>query len=235
MSTLTRRALLRSAALSSVGLLRPRSLLAMPAAGEHLAFRAYRDGDEIGEHRLAFTADGARLQVAIDIRFDVRFAFLTVYSYRHQSRETWQSGRLVALDAITDDNGEQSTVRARAGGEQLVVEVGGGRQSLPAHILPTSYWHESTIEREQWLDTQSGRIVRSSVTRLGTGQIEAGGQSVGATHYRLRGDLNCELWYRDRQWTKLRFNASDGSTIDYVLQSARFDRAARFAPIPETL
>lgn len=229
---MSRRRLIRSAVWGSTATLAPLGLQAARTDGEHLAFGAYRNGDHIGEHHLTFAAASGRLQVAIDIRFAVKFALLTVYSYRHQSRETWRDGRLVALAATTDDDGERSTVRARADGEWLVVEAGGGSRKLPADLLPTSYWHESTIARGQWLNTQDGRVVRSTVDRLGPDRIEALGRAVTAMRYRLRGDLDCDLWYRDGQWTKLRFTASDGSTIDYVLESARFGSAARFQPRP---
>jgi hypothetical protein len=96
--------------------------------------------------------------------------------------------------------------------------------------MPSSYWHERTIQRGQWLDTQSGRLARSTVERLGAEPIEAAGRSVTATRYRLRGDIECELWYHESQWRKLRFDASDGSIIEYGLESATGDGAAWLAP-----
>jgi hypothetical protein len=36
-----------------------------------------------------------------------------------------------------------------------------------------------------------------------------------AKRYELTGDIDCNIWYRDGRWVKLRFQASDGSTIDY--------------------
>ncbi|HSA80840.1 MAG TPA: DUF6134 family protein, partial [Geminicoccaceae bacterium] len=118
-----------------------------------------------------------------------------------------------------------------AKGDQLVVEnAAGDVVLLPGDILPSSYWHERTVEREQWLDTQSGRLARSTVERLGAEPIEAAGRTVEATRYRLRGDIDCELWYHEGRWSKLRFGASDGSTIEYALESAPGDHAAWLAP-----
>ena len=218
--TMSRRGVVRSLAWWGAGTWLPvRPVAALPSGGAHLAFRALRNGAEIGWHRVDFRADQGRLTVDIEIRFDVTFAFLTLYRYRHRSRETWQGSRLLALDAATDDDGDQYRVRAHAAGGRLIVETAKGDQrEVPATTLPTSYWQERTIAREQWLDTQGGRLARATVQRLGSERITAAGRAVPATRYRLRGDLNCEIWYHERQWSKLRFVASDGSTVDYRLE-----------------
>lgn len=230
---MSRRAAVRSILGAGAALAVPARASALPAAGDEILFLAYRNGAEIGTHRLAFSAAGERLLVDIEIRFDVTFAFVTLYRYRHRSRETWHGARLVALDTTTDDDGERFAVRAEAEGDRLLVETASGETlTLPGDTLPTSYWHERTIAASQWLDTQSGRLLRSDVERMGREPVEAAGDRVSATRYRLQGDLSCELWYAERRWSKLRFAASDGSTIDYVLASTSLDEAAWFSEWP---
>ena len=219
MPVMARRGLLRSLALGSIATTRPRFAAALPGAGSEIAFRAYRDGVAIGTHRLAFETRGDRLLVKVEISFEVTFAFVTLYSYRHRSRETWLDQRLVALASTTDDDGERFAVRAQARGDHLVVETASGAAlTLPGATLPTSDWHERTIETGQWLDTQSGRLLHARVERLGVERIEAAGRPLSALRYRLQGDLDCELWYAEQRWAKLRFAASDGSRIDYRLE-----------------
>jgi hypothetical protein len=224
---LSRRNVLRSMLGGGAALALSGHARALPAAGDEVLFRAYRNGDEIGWHRLAFSTAGERLLVEVEIRFDVTFAFITVYSYRHRSRETWQGPRLVGLDTTTKDGRERFAVKAAARGGRLVVETAAGEVlDLPGNTLPTSYWHERTVGVSEWLDTQSGRLMRSTVERLGMEPVETAGASLDATRYRLEGDLSCELWYADQRWCKLRFIASDGSTIDYLLESKLIDHAA---------
>ena len=223
---LSRRGVVRSLLGGSAALALSGKAFALPA-GDEVFFRAYRNGDEIGWHRLAFRTEGERLLVEVEIRFDVTFAFLTLYSYRHSSRETWQGPRLVGLDTTTEDGGDKFAVQAAAKGDRLLVETAAGDVlDLPGSTLPTSYWHERTVGVSQWLDTQSGRLMRSTVERLGVDPVETAGARLDATRYRLEGDLSCELWYADQRWCKLRFGASDGSTIDYLLASKLIDHAA---------
>jgi hypothetical protein len=220
MPVLGRRALLLA---GGAALAMPRRALA-GAGAARMTFEATRNGSPIGWHRLAFRRDGERLLVEIEIAFEVVFAFLTLYRYRHRSRETWRGTRLVALDTTTEDNGERHAVRARAAGPRLAVETAAGASlSLPGDTLPTSYWRERTVARGEWLDSQSGRLLRAAVERLGAEQIEAAGRRVEAVRYRLAGDLDCELWYHEQRWSKLRFHASDGSTIEYHLAANALD------------
>ena len=223
----SRRRVVRSMVGGSAAMALSGNALGLPAADGKVAFRAYRNDAELGWHWLTFRAEGDRLLVDIEIRFDISFAFIPLYRYRHHSREAWQGTRLVALDTRTADDGERFTVRARAEGDRLRVETAAGKVvAMAGSTLPTSYWHERMVQASQWLDTQSGRLLRSTVERLGVEQIRTAGGRLTATRYRLQGDLTCELWYADRQWSKLRFHASDGSTIDYVLESSSIDRAA---------
>jgi len=189
---------------------------AVPKTGR-IDFEVLRDGEPIGHHRLRFERRDGRLHVDIEIKLDVTFTFVTLYYYRHRNHEVWEGDRLISLETRTDDNGDAYRVSAQAKGDKLIVEGSAGRLELPGDTLPTSYWHEQMVERGEWLDTQKGRLVRSEVTSLGAETIRSRGDEIEATRYALRGDLDCDLWYRDGHWQKLRFSIS-GSTIDYVRQ-----------------
>lgn len=218
----TRRRLLAACgALAGLGAL-PRALAAVPK-GERLDFAALRDGAPLGSHRLRFRREGDLLHVEIAIDFEVSFAFLTFYRYRHRNHEVWRGDRLVRLESTTDDDGERFEVRARAEGGRLLVEGGGGRLELPPDTLSTSYWHQRTVEQGEWLNTQTGELARSTVTAHGAERIMAGGREVEAERYTLAGDINSDLWYHDGLWAKLRFLAR-GSTIEYVLQPEEGER-----------
>jgi hypothetical protein len=70
-----------------------------------LHFVALRDGSRIGRHKVDFQQQGDRLLVDIEIQFEVTFAVIPLFRYRHRDREVWQGDRLVELDARTDDGG----------------------------------------------------------------------------------------------------------------------------------
>ena len=209
--------LLGGMACATMALLPQPAPAAVPAGGQ-LDFRALRNGDQIGWHRLRFAEEEERLVVDIEIELEVRFLLFPVYRYQHTNREVWRGDRLLALESRTNDNGTRHRVAAWAEADRLRVDGTAGRLELPPDTLPTSYWHQATVERGEWLDTQSGRLVRSMVIAQGPEPITARGREVQAERYTLSGELECELWYHDASWAKLRFAASDGSTIDYRLE-----------------
>ena len=195
-----------------------------------LRFEVMRNGSEIGYHVLSFRQDGERLTVDIDIELRVRFAFITAYRYEHRNREEWEAGQLLGFKSRTNDNGTRHAVETRLDNDQLVIAGSEGRLTGPADLLPTSYWHRNFMERERWIDTQKGRIVGSAVTPEGDERIEAAGRMIEARRFKVRGDLDVDLWYHDDRWVKLAFEASDGSRIDYRLTDAAAYEFLSFRP-----
>jgi acyl-CoA synthetase (AMP-forming)/AMP-acid ligase II len=179
-------------------------------------FRALRNGNPIGTHTLSFTEDGGRLIVDIEIKFAVKFAFITLYSYHHTNRETWQDGRLVAIETRTDDDGDEFRVSGRAVGNTLEIDGSSGKLTLPGDTVPSSYWNEAMATRGEWLDTQAGKLARSTVKQQPDETVEVAGQGVQAKRYALVGDITCDLWFHDGEWVKLLFTGEDGSVIDYL-------------------
>lgn len=185
-------------------------VLAWPAAAapRTLEFDVLRDGSPIGTHRVTLEYDGTQTRATIEIDMAVRLAFVTVYRYTHRSTELWRDGRLVSLDARTDDNGTRTQVGARATEAGLAIEGSGGAYVAPAETVPTSYWNREKAMRGRLLDTQSGKLVDVTATPVaGSGDI---------TRYRLAGDLEADLVYGPGgDWTGLSFVAR-GGRIDYV-------------------
>ena len=202
-------------------------------------FKVTRNGSEIGSHRLTFTPtpEGLRIDIAVDMRVGMGRS-VTLYRFRHASQEIWRAGRLVRLNARTDNNGKVHQVTVEPAGHglraQAIVprEVGGMVESaaignpvrttdLPATILPTSQWRRALVERDKVFDTQTGKISSIRTERLGASDVVTECGTVRATHYRLSGDIKMETWFDDRdRWVKARFVVFDGSVIDYTLRCA---------------
>ena len=226
-----RRQFLRQSAglLAGMGMIGARGGAAAASTGD-LRFAVFRDGSEIGYHVLSFAQDGERLTVDIDIELRVRFAFITAYRYEHHNREEWEAGALLGFRSRTNDNGTHHEVETRREGDQLLIQGTHGRLEGPASMLPTTYWHRNFMDRDRWIDTQNGRIVESAVEPGGTETIESAGRMVEAQRFRVRGDLDVDLWYHDERWVKLAFDVSDGSRIDYRLTNAEAYRFLSFRP-----
>lgn len=181
-----------------------------------IAFTIQRDGSPIGTHHVRFRRDGDDLIVDIDIRLEVRLAFVTLFRYVHSARETWRDGRLVAFASRTDDDGQRFEVRARATEDGLLVEGSGGSYLAPPGTMPSSYWNAAMVRQARVLDSQTGRLIEVAATPLDVAVQAASAGARPARVYRLTGDISGELAYGpDGDWVALRF-AARGSDIAYI-------------------
>lgn len=176
-----------------------------------IAFVVNRDGKPIGTHRLTFHTEpapgGERLIVDIAIDIKVKVAFVTVYVYTLEGRETWQNGRLLALDTRTNDNGTKFEVHARATPDGIEVQAADHPPYVaPADMLPDSYWQPDTVRRSRFIDIENGQLIDLVSTPAGHRPMQIGAQSAEIAVYHLAGELTGELGYAaDGQWVLLHF------------------------------
>lgn len=195
-------------ALSPAALAKPRDI----------DFKVYRDGEEMGHHRVRFHEAGRQIAADTDIELAVTFAGFRVFLYTHRSREIWQDGALQSIVSSTHDDGDDLTLMGARQGGGLVIEGTKFTGEAPGHVAPTSYWFPAFVQHSAFLDTQNGRVFNGAIARVGEERIVAGGVEITATRYTLTEALVMNLWYdADGNWVKTSFEAR-GSQIDYVLQ-----------------
>jgi hypothetical protein len=190
-----------------------------PPYGPTLSFAVYRNGEPIGRHTLAFQHNGPDLTVSTTIDFAVRVLGITAYRYTHRGQEVWNGDAFQSALTQTDDNGTKYTVRAQRTANGIDVQRTSGREVMPAGTLPTSHWNVRQISETTLLNTQNGAQAHIQVTPLGRGRVKTASGWIDANHYRYSGDVTKDQWFDDRgRWVKTTFKASDGSTIEYILQ-----------------
>ena len=101
------------------------ALSAMVPSNGTLNFTVLREGDDVGTHRIDFRQNGDALEVDIETRIAVKFAFITVFRFEHDGHEVWRDNKLVSMETETHDDGEDHTLVATANGsgELKIVNV----------------------------------------------------------------------------------------------------------------
>ncbi|WP_439815042.1 DUF6134 family protein [Zavarzinia sp. CC-PAN008] len=192
-----------------------------PAA--RLDYEITRDGGAIGRQVFTFDTDGAQMSVRHQTEIDVRIAFIRVYAYRQEAVETWRDGRLVAVTANTDDDGDIRRLQVRADAGGLVIDGSAHQGSAMAEALPNSYWNVDTVRAAHLIDIEDGTPVAQRLELAGAEMVQAAGQTVQATRYRMvdaDGALKRELWYDSRGLlVRIRVKGSDGSIIEWGLSA----------------
>jgi len=156
------------------------------------------------------------------VRINSALSFnFVVYDYRYSSAgtEVWKEGRLVALENKADYNGTRYHVKANATEKGLRVAVNEKTSQADSDVWATSYWHlpEHLVQADpadakgvvpaggarpdrkavtvSLLDSDKGARLRGEMKRVGEETIKVAGKKTACTHYRIRGDVEVDVWY----------------------------------------
>lgn len=196
-------------------------------ASEVIDFLITRDHATIGRHVLDIQRRGDDIHVDIAIDIEITMLFMKLFAYKHRSHEVRRGGRLISLDARTDDDGTAYWVAAKATPAGLAVSGSGGRFTAPADTLTTGYWSYATVGKSRLLDSQHGKLVDVRISPMGSERIDTANGTVPSRRYEVDGDLRLTLWYSpDGQWLKSAF-AARGAEVEYRLR--RHSAPARLA------
>lgn len=186
--------------------------------GDVIDFTVLRKGKPFGRHLLTFRRDETgKLTVTTDVDLQVKFGPITAFRYRLDSIENWLDGQLVGLNGTSNSDGRKARVSATAENGELVVDSTKFEGALPLSTIPSSHWNRLQVYQDQMLSTETGEVLDIDVETIGEDTVMVGGDTVQATHYRLKSDLTVDLWYDNQsRWVKLAFKVR-GQDIEYVL------------------
>lgn len=182
-------------------------------------FDVFLDGKKIGYHR--FDIDGTRSNAAVrsEASFDVKFLFVTAFSYRHTATESWSNGCLDEIEARTDSNGKMLNVVGERTGDGFVIDTGERAAELPKCVMSFAYWNPGFLEQPRLLNPQTGEYVDVEVQDLGNDVLRIDGREIPARSVRLTArKMDIRLWYSEEsEWLALESVAKGGRIIRYEL------------------
>ena len=88
---------------------------------ETMRFAVMRNGQQIGSNTIALRRNGPETTVQMVTHVEVKIAFVTVYRFDQTETERWVGGKLMALNAVTDDNGTPHRVKATRANDKLAI------------------------------------------------------------------------------------------------------------------
>jgi len=188
----------------------------------HFDYEVLRDGQPIGYNRVLAnpSADGSSLELTYDSQLEVKFGFLTVYSYSHQRRETWRDGKLMQSTGHTVKGGKDYVVEVEASDAGYTRTVNGNSEKLAENWVPLTFWN---------LDEFQDRHAFFSVADDGVADLDIALKEVARptwwkgsgrlAHYAMTGDKEKDLWY-DEQHHLVRVSFQNhGSLIEFCLET----------------
>lgn len=190
-------------------------------AQQYWNFKVLLDDKPIGYHQVRIDRQDNRKAVHTKAEFDVRFMFIPVYSYVHDTRETWENGCLVNITSTTDDNGDDFFINSKPLNQQLALETQDGISSYDGCLRTFAYWDIEMLQSTHLLNTQTGKYQAVTVTDMGSGTVNLENNEVEARRFKLIvEDMTIDLWYtNDMHWLALESTTASGAVLRYVPQS----------------
>ncbi len=181
-------------------------------------FRVWLDDTPIGYHQVSINNDSNRKTVQTVAKFDVRFLFIPVYSYNHETRELWENGCLVNISSKTDDNGDDYFINSNQQEKQLALETQDGATKLDGCVRTFAYWDIDLLKGERLLNTQTGEYQAVTMTDMGTGKLSIDEDQIEARHFRLViENMTIDLWYtKEMRWLALESVTESGALLRYL-------------------
>lgn len=165
-----------------------------------LTFDITMNGTPIGRTVVVKQWVEGDLEVTVETKTEVNVLFVT-FTYDHKRTERWRDGVLLSVDAQTNDDGEQKSLRmTRSDGSQdfTVIANQTDTRSEESDVLPLAVWTEVIMSREKLLRVVDGTPINVTTQRLREEIISIGEQDVTSIAYLMKGDRERALWY-DRQ------------------------------------
>jgi len=159
------------------------------------------DGKPSGyaQYTISRQADGSfNVSTQAAVRTQV---FLGKYEFTAQTTETWKEGRLVTLNASTNDNGKKIEVRASAMGPSLRVQVNNqADRPARADAWTNSFWKLADAKYHNKeipvLEEDTGKEFTGQLLYIGTENLTIANQKQDCYHFRLTGGANpVDLWF----------------------------------------
>jgi len=196
------------------------SQTASGATTQSYEFKVFLGEQEIGHQRFDVSSEGEQTQVWIDAQFDVKFFYITFYTYRHTNSEKWESACLHGIRSHTDDNGDAYFVDGTFENGKLRVQTQTGNWSGDNCIKTFAYWNPEWITGERLLNSQTGELLPVSIRSMGEETISVRGVPARTTRRQIVTDeFTVDLWYTDNgRWVALQSTTKNGESLRYVLQ-----------------
>jgi hypothetical protein len=193
--------------------------VAEDAAEQTLMFDVFLDGKKIGYHRFEIEGPKKNAAVRSEAKFDVKFLFVTAFSYRHTAEENWTGGCLDELEARTDSNGKELSVVGERTNNAFVIEMGDSEAELPECVMSFAYWNPGFLDQSRLLNPQTGEYLEVEVEELGADVVQLDGREIPARSVRITArQMDITLWYSENsEWLALESVAKGGRILRYEL------------------
>jgi hypothetical protein len=187
-------------------------------------FTILRNGTEVGTHQVRREERDGLTRVSARSDIAVRLLGLSLYRFEYEASEEWDGLGLKRMQVEVNEDGEAFRLEGERRDDRFAWRSDKGRGDHPLPIFPTNHWNPGVLDQDAVLNTLTGSVNRVEIVPAGRELLELPTAQVPAERYRYKGDLDLTVWYSGEEWLGMRFEARDGSTIEYLCRNCAGER-----------
>ncbi|HVH80306.1 MAG TPA: DUF6134 family protein [Stellaceae bacterium] len=173
---------------------------------------------DIGTYSNVIEQSGATITIKTAAHFLVKAMGIGLHREDAQRVEQFQGDRLVFFHGVTVKNGETTEVQGKAAGNNFVISSPLGTINAPASVKPANPWSTRSIESNEMMRVDNGKVEKVTVSGGGTTNVSVGGASTTAKEYNITGATKYKV-YIDSQDVPVMFVVDDDSgTVTFTLK-----------------
>ena len=172
----------------------------VPAAElEDRSFAIHIDKKLAGNYHLQInTKDDGTQMASMQADVKVKSSIFT-YKYSFRGSEAWKDGKVLQVSTSTNDNGKKHTVFVTAMADGLSINANGKETTVNGEPWISTWWRlPSSLTpgpRCLLLDADTGKVLQGKIANMGIEKITLLGTPVNCFHWRIRGDMEADLWF----------------------------------------
>lgn len=181
---------------------------------------------EIGTYSNVIKDFGDHSEVDTELHVAVKLLGIVVHREDAKRSETWQDGRLVRFDGVTETNGTNVKIHGEAQGDAFVVTTPDGIVTAPARVHPSNPWGAKVLDTDMMMSTKSGHVGKVTVSNAGVEQVKFDGKEMRLDRYDIVDAKRQSVWFDDRGTPVAFRTVEDNTPIDFVLTQPAPSKAA---------
>ncbi len=185
------------------------------------------DGKQAGAYQMTFReqANGA---LSVTHQADIRVTTLLIatYTYAFMGSELWKDGQLLQWDSSANDNGDRIVTSGRRESNAFRLRVNSMERMVRPGFLLNSYVFRPAgqphNQRQRLVEADTGKELQGVVDCAGREERTVAGQKQSCDHFRVRGEVQADVWYDAQGRLVHQESVEDGHRT--VLQLKAVDR-----------
>ena len=188
-----------------------------------------RKNKVIGSYEILFSENNGNLNIKTNIDIEIKVFFVTVYKFLHQSKEIWKDGSFVRIDAHSDFEDEREYfIEGEIKDDFLFATGMDGKLKLDKNLIPSNFWNQDVMYRDEIFDTQKGIVRKLDVREVGTEAIIINNKTINCTKFVLNASRHPKdkkpfpeytIWYsKNKELMKFKFRSTKDNKIINIIR-----------------